>query len=83
MLEYPLPADYAFIRAWRADTFGNLQFRLAQRHFNPIMAMAATITVVEVEDAIVEPGDLDADQIHLPGVYVDRLVKIPPDGILD
>jgi len=83
VLEFPLPADYAFIRAWRADTFGNLQFRLAQRNFNPIMAMAANITVVEVEDAIVEPGELDADQIHLPGVYVDRLVKIPPDGILD
>ncbi len=78
-----MPADYAFIRAWRADTFGNLQFRLAQRNFNPIMAMAANITVVEVEDAIVEPGELDADQIHLPGVYVDRLVKIPPDGIPD
>ncbi len=83
VLEYPLPADYAFIRAWRADTFGNLQFRLAQRNFNPIMGMAADITVVEVEDAIVEPGELDADQIHLPGVYVDRLVKIPPDSILD
>jgi len=83
VLEYPLHADYAFIRAWRADTFGNLQFRLAQRNFNPIMAMAADITVVEVEDAIVEPGELDADQIHLPGVYVDRLVKIPPDGIWD
>ncbi len=83
VLEYPLPADYAFIRAWRADTFGNLQFRLAQRNFNPIMAMAADITVVEVEDAILDPGGLDADQIHLPGVYVDRLVKIPPDGIPD
>lgn len=83
VLEYPLPADYAFIRAWRADTFGNLQFRLAQRNFNPIMAMAANITVVEVEDAIVEPGELDADQIHLPGVYVNRLVMIPPDGIPD
>ena len=83
VLEFPLPADYAFIRAWRADTFGNLQFRLAQRNFNPIMGMAAGITVVEVEDAIVEPGELDPDQIHLPGVYVDRLVKIPPDGIPD
>ena len=83
VLEFPLPADYAFIRAWRADTFGNLQFRLAQRNFNPVMAMAANITMVEVEDAIVEPGELDADQIHLPGVYVDRLVKIPPDGISD
>jgi len=81
VLEYPLPADYAFIRAWRADTFGNLQFRLAQRNFNPIMAMAATITIVEVEDRIVPVGELDPDQIHVPGVYVDRLVLIPEDGI--
>ena len=83
VLEYPLPAEYAFIRAWRADTFGNLQFRMAQRNFNVVMAMAAQITVVEVEDGIVEPGELDPDKIHVPGVYVDRLVQIPPDGIWD
>jgi 3-oxoacid CoA-transferase A subunit len=83
VLEYPLHADYAFIRAWKADTFGNLQFRLAQRNFNPIMAMAARITVVEVENDIVPVGELDPDQIHVPGVYVDRLVRIPPDGIWD
>jgi 3-oxoacid CoA-transferase A subunit len=83
VLEYPLPADFAFIRAWRADTFGNLQFRLTQRNFNPIMAMAATITVVEVENDIVEVGELDPDHIHVPGIYVDRLVRIPPDGIWD
>ena len=83
VLEYPLPADFALIRAWRADEFGNLQFRLAQRNFNPIMAMAATITVVEVEDDIVPVSELDPDKIHVPGVYVNRLVKIPPDGIFD
>ncbi|MGE3537059.1 MAG: CoA transferase subunit A [Candidatus Tectimicrobiota bacterium] len=85
VLEYPLHADYAFIRAWKADTFGNLQFRLAQRNFNPIMAMAARITIVEVENDIVPVGTLDPDQIHVPGVYVDRLVRIPPapDGIWD
>jgi 3-oxoacid CoA-transferase A subunit len=83
VLEYPLHADYAFIRAWKADTFGNLQFRLAQRNFNPIMAMAARITIVEVENDIVPVGELDTDQIHVPGVYVDRLVRIPPDGIWD
>ena len=83
VLEYPLHADYAFIRAWKADSFGNLQFRLAQRNFNPVMAMAAGITVVEVESDIVEPGELDPDQIHVPGVYVDRLVRIPPDAIWD
>ena len=77
VLEYPLPADFALIRAYRADTFGNLQFRLTQRNFNPIMAMAADVTVVEVEDSIVEPGEIDPDCVHVPGVYVDRLVKIP------
>ena len=79
LLEYPLPADYAFIRAWQADTFGNLRFRLAQRNFNPIMAMAATVTLVEVENRVVAAGTLDPDQIHVPGVYVDRIVEIPPD----
>ena len=81
VLEHPLPADYAFIRAYKADTFGNLQFRLTQRNFNPIMAMAATITVVEVENDIVEVGEIEPDHIHLPGIYVDRIVCIPPDGI--
>ncbi len=83
VLEHPLPGDFAFIRAWRADTFGNLQFRMAQRNFNPVMAMAARITVVEVESEIVPVGELDPDQIHVSGVYVDRLVKIPEDGIFD
>ncbi|MCY3819836.1 MAG: 3-oxoacid CoA-transferase subunit A [Gammaproteobacteria bacterium] len=83
VLEYALPADYAFIRAWRADTFGNLQFRFAQRNFNPIMAMAADVTVVEVEHEIVDAGGIDPDCIHVPGVYVDRIVKIPPEGIFD
>ena len=83
VLEYPLHADYAFIRAWRADTFGNLQFRLSQRNFNPIMAMAARITVVEVEDEIVPVGELDPDKIHVPGVYVNRIVKMGPDDIWD
>ena len=83
VLEYPLPGDFALIRAWRADTFGNLQFRMAQRNFNPIMATAATITIVEVEDAIVEVGEIDPDHVHVPGVYVDRLIKIPSDGIFE
>ena len=81
VLEHPLPADYAFIRAYRADTFGNLQFRLTQRNFNPIMAMAATITVVEVETDILEVGEIEPDHIHLPGIYVNRIVRIPPNGI--
>ena len=81
VLESPLFADFAFIRAWKADTLGNLQFRLTQRNFNPIMAMAADITMVEVENDIVAADELDPDQIHTPGVYVDRIVRIPPAGI--
>ena len=83
VLENPLPGDFAFIRAWQSDTFGNLQFRMTQRNFNPIMAMAAKITIVEVEDEIVEVGQLDPDQIHVSGVYVNRIIKIPPDGIFN
>ncbi len=78
LLEFPLKADYAFVRAWQADTFGNLRFRLAQRNFNPLMAMAARITLVEVETPVLQPGCLDPDEIHLPGVYVNRVVEIPP-----
>lgn len=81
VLELPLQADYAFIRAWQADAFGNLRFRLAQRNFNPIMAMAARITLVEVENPVLPPGALDPDDIHVPGVYVDRVVEIPPDKL--
>ncbi len=81
VLEYALHADYAFVRAWKADTLGNLQFRMAGRSFNPIMAMAAKTTIVEVENDIVEPGELDPDHIHVPSVYVNRMVRIPEDGI--
>ena len=79
LLEYPLKADFALIRAWQADAFGNLRFRLAQRNFNAIMAMAARVTVVEVENPVVAAGQLDPDDIHVPGVYVNRIVEIPPD----
>ena len=80
LLETALTADYTFIRAWKADKAGNLIYRRAARNFNPIMAMAATTTIVEVEQPIVEIGELDPDHIHTPGVYVQRLVKIPEDG---
>ncbi len=83
VLEHPLPGDYAFVRAWKSDTFGNLQFRLTQRNFNVVMAMAGKITIVEVEEDIVPVGGIDPDHIHLSGIYVDRIVKIPSDGIWD
>ncbi len=69
-----LKADLAIIKAWRADPAGNLVFRKTARNFNPNMATAAKVTVVEVEE-IVEAGSLDPDMIHTPGIYVDRIVK--------
>ena len=69
-----LKADLAIIKAWKADPEGNLVFRKTARNFNPVMATAAKMTVVEVEE-IVEAGALDADCIHTPGIYVDRIVK--------
>jgi 3-oxoacid CoA-transferase A subunit len=78
LLEYPLPLDYAFIRAHQADEFGNLRFRRSQRNFNPLMAMAARVTIVEVEEEILPTGAIDPDDVHTPGIFVHRLVKIPP-----
>ena len=69
-----LRADLAIVKAWRADTSGNLQFRKTARNFNPIMATAADITVVEAEE-IVEPGRIDPDCVHTPGIFVQRIVK--------
>jgi 3-oxoacid CoA-transferase subunit A len=69
-----LRADLAIVKAWKADPEGNLVYRKTARNFNPVMAAAAKVTVVEVEE-IVEAGALDADQIHTPGVYVDRIVR--------
>ena len=78
LMEHALPLDYAFLRAARADTFGNLQFCRSQRNFNPLMAMAARTVLVEVEEEILPAGALDPDQIHTSGVFVHRLVRVPP-----
>src|SRR6202790_1097598 len=82
LLEEALPLDYAFIRAWKADDAGNLLFRRAQRNFNPLMAMAARVTIVEVEEDILPLGAIDPDDVHLSGIFVHRLVKVPraPEG---
>lgn len=75
VLEHAFPkADFALVRAWKADTFGNLIFRKTAANFNPMIATAGKITVVEVEE-IVAPGELDPNFIHVPGIYVDRLIK--------
>ena len=69
-----LRADLAIIKAWRADTAGNLMFRKTARNFNPNMATAAKVTVAEMEE-IVDAGTFDPDCVHTPGIYVDRIVK--------
>ncbi len=73
ILEEAITGDFAIVKAWKADKFGNLVFRKTARNFNPMAATAGKITVVEVEE-IVEPGELDPDQIHTPGIYVNRLI---------
>ncbi len=79
LLEYALPVDYAFIRARTADTVGNLRFHRSQRNFGPVMATAARCTIVEVDDPIVPVGSIDPDDVHTPGIYVQRLVQVPPE----
>jgi len=79
LLEYALKLDYAFVRARTADTAGNLRFHRSQRNFNPVMAAAARCTIVEVEDPIVPIGSIDPDDVHTPGIYVHRLVQVPPE----
>ena len=69
-----LKADLAIVKAWRADTHGNLQFRKTARNFNPVMATAGAGTVVEAEE-LVEAGEIAAECVHTPGIYVDRIVK--------
>ena len=74
VLESPLRADFTIVRAWKCDEWGNLVFRKSARNFSPLMAMAAKVTIVEAEH-IVKVGDLDPDQIHVPSVFVKRIVQ--------
>jgi len=80
LLEYPIRADYGFVRAYKADRMGNLIYRGSSRCFNPLIAKACNITIAEV-DEIVEVGELDPEQIITPGIYVDRIVEIPEGGL--
>ena len=74
LLEYAFDADYAIVKAWKGDTMGNLIFKDTARNFNPLMAMAGKITIAEVEE-LVEPGALQPNEIHTPGIYVHRIFK--------
>ena len=76
VLERALIADFAFVKAWKGDRWGNLVYRKTARNFNPVMATAARITIAEVEH-IVEVGELEADHIHTPAIYVKRILQGP------
>ncbi|MFD3441060.1 CoA transferase subunit A [Streptomyces sp. NPDC058685] len=75
VLEYGITTDFALVRAAKGDRYGNLVFNKAARNFNPLAAMAGRVTVAEVEE-LVEPGELDPDAVHLPGVFVQRVVVL-------
>ncbi len=74
VLEKALTADFALVKAWKGDTAGNLVYRKTARNFNPLMATAGRVTIAEVEE-LVEPGELDPDNIVTPGIYVDRILE--------
>lgn len=78
VLETGLYADVALVKAWKADAFGNLVYRMTARNFNPMMATAASVVLAEVEE-VVEVGTLDPDTVHTPGNYVDAVVKTTPE----
>jgi 3-oxoacid CoA-transferase subunit A len=73
LLEHAITGDFALVKAWRGDPLGNLVYRKAARNFNPLAAMAGAITIAEVEE-LVEVGELDPDQIHTPGIFVQRIL---------
>lgn len=74
ILEHALTADFAIVKAWKGDTNGNLIFKGTARNFNPVMAMAGKITIAEVEH-IVEPGELDPNYVHTPGIFIQRIFE--------
>lgn len=82
VLERGITTDFALVRAAKGDRHGNLVFNKSAQNFNPLAAMAGRITVAEVEE-LVEPGELDPDQVHLPGVFVQRVVALTPGQAAD
>ncbi|WP_018155315.1 CoA transferase subunit A [Demetria terragena] len=82
VLEDSIATDFGLVRAWKGDRHGNLVFHASARNFNPLCAMAARISIAEVEE-LVEPGDLDPDEVHLPGIYVQRVLALTPEQARD
>ena len=82
VLEEAIVADFGLVRAWRGDRHGNLIYRASARNFNPLAAMCGRVTIAEVEE-LVEPGELDPNDIHTPGVYVQRVLALTPEQAAD
>ena len=82
VLEHAIVADFGLVRAWKGDRHGNLVFNKSSRNFNPLAAMAGRVTIAEVEE-LVEPGELDPDTVHLPGIYVQRVLPLTPEQAAD
>jgi 3-oxoacid CoA-transferase subunit A len=82
VLEEAIVADFGLVRAWKGDRHGNLVYRDSARNFNPLAAMCGRVTVAEVEE-LVEPGDLDPNDVHTPGVFVQRVVALTPEQVAD
>jgi 3-oxoacid CoA-transferase subunit A len=81
-LEKAVVADFGLVRAWRGDRHGNLVFRDSARNFNPLAAMCGRTTIAEVEE-VVELGELDPNEIHTPGVFIQRVVELTPEQRAD
>jgi 3-oxoacid CoA-transferase len=82
VMEEAITSDFGLVRAWKGDRHGNLVFRQSARNFNPLAAMAAAVAVAEVE-LLVEPGEIDPDEVHLPGIYVQRVLPLSTEQALD
>jgi 3-oxoacid CoA-transferase subunit A len=82
VLERAITADFGLVRAWKGDRHGNLVYRDSARNFNPLAAMCGSVTVAEVEH-LVEPGEIDPNEVHTPGVYVQRVVALTPEQAAD
>lgn len=82
VLEEAITSDFGLVRAWRGDRHGNLVFKKSARNFNPLAAMAGRVTIAEVE-LLVEPGEIDPDSVHLPGVYVHRVLPLTSEQATD
>ncbi|MCX5446419.1 MULTISPECIES: CoA transferase subunit A [Streptomyces] len=82
VLEHAITTDFALVRAARGDRHGNLVFAKSSRNFNPLAAMAGRVTIAEVEQ-LVEPGEIDPDEVHLPGVFVQRVLELTPEQAAD